>query len=249
MSFSRWLEGLRRGRQTEQKIQAQETQKQEARAQDALERAREAAGREAARYLELFGTDITYTPENEAERLFWKQCATLPEQVRACLVYDLARKNPPMGHGAPYGFRLMGTLGPFWSHGWAQTEPVPGVAFGIGRACFAGRDPLLFYAYDMRVPAGLPLEEAETDGPAWMARLYETIEGYSSGIRLEGLRGRVIRFRLEEKNVRKLEILISSQEQPDYVFTWPGAGEFSCTLGEIVDGKMIPLYLDDFIMK
>ena len=50
----------------------------------------------------------------------------------------------------------------------------------------------------------------------------------------------------------KLDILydgVAKKAQPDYVFTWPGAGEFWCTLGEVVDGRLVPMHRDDFCMK
>ena len=59
-------------------------------------------------------------------------------------------------------------------------------------------------------------------------------------------------FRLDETRVKRLDILHGlphGKTQPDYVFTWPGAGEFDCALGEVVDGKLVTLYTDDFVMK
>lgn len=190
--------------------------------------------------------------EDEAEAAFWEHCGTLPEQVRDYFAYELARQDPPQGHGDFHGFMRMGTKGAFWWHSWARTETGVGPAFGICPGCFAGRDPLLFYALG-EVPAGMPLEErGEEAPPDRLTQLYQITQDCSSGIRLEGLRGRVFLFRLDKKNIRKLDIFYGrsgAEEHPDYVFTWPGAGEFQCTLGEVADGKLIPLYRDDFCMK
>lgn len=190
--------------------------------------------------------------EDEAEAAFWKHCGTLPEQVRDYLVYELARQDPPHGHGVFHGFIKMGSKGVFWYNSWARTKNGVGPAFGICPGCFAGRDPLLFYALG-EVPAGLPLKElGEKEPPDWFTQAYQIIQDCSSGIRMEGLRGGVFLFRLDKGNIRRMDIFYGlrfGEEHPDYVFTWPGAGEFWCTLGEVVDGKLVPLYLDDFCMK
>lgn len=190
--------------------------------------------------------------EEEAENAFWERCGTLPEQVRDYLAYEFARQGPPWGHGVFHGFMRMGTKGVFWWHSWARTETGAGPAFGICPRCFAGRDPLLFFALG-EVPAGLPLEGLrEEEPPDWSTEACQIIQDCSSGIRLEGLRGRVFLFRLDKGGIRRMDIFYGgpgAEEQPDYVFTWPGGGEFQCTLGEVVDGKLVPLYRDDFCMK
>lgn len=160
-------------------------------------------------------------------------------------------ERPPEETGRS-GFHMAGGGGVFWPCGWVHTEPVGGVAFAVRRECFAGRDPLLFFAYDHEVGDGDALEGAGAWDPGWLGEVWQSIEGYSSGIQVERPRGPVLPFRLDGKKVRKLDILyggLGSREQPDYVFTWPGAGEFDCALGEVIDGKLVCLYRDSFCMK
>lgn len=211
---------------------------------DALAHALAEAERELALYDSLCGGG-----RPQAEDTYWDHFRTLPEQVQAFMVYELAKRVPPQGQS---GFHTMDGGGVFWPCGWAKTKPVGGVAFAIRRECFAGREPLLFYAYEHEVVSGDALDKADAWDSGWLGEVWQSIEGYSSGIRVEDLRGSVLLFRLDGEKVRKLEILYGgsgSLEQPDYVFTWPGAGEFSCTLGEVVDGKLICLYRDSFCMK
>lgn len=199
---------------------------------DALAQARAEAERELAYYDNLHGSD-----RSQAEDTYWDHFRTLPEQVRAFMVYELAKRVPPQGQS---GLHMTG--GVFWPCGWADTKPVGGVAFAIRRECFAGRDPLLFYAYEREVASGDALDGTDTCDSGWLGKVWQSIEDYSSGIRVEKLRRPVLLFRLDGKKVRKLDILYGgpgSREQPDYVFTWPGAGEFSCTFGEVVDGRLI----------
>ncbi len=180
---------------------------------------------------------------------------TLTEEQIPIANYAMARQEPP-GSTSGFHFRPASPfVWPFGFYSWAATKPVPGAAFSIGRACFAGRDPLLFYFLNnyQKIPRGTPLEKAGSQtGDSWLPKVYLSIEGYSSGIRTEGFWGGIILFRLDEKKIRKLDIFYSrpkEEKQEDYIFTWPGAGEFSCMLGEVVDGRLIPLYLDDFVMK
>lgn len=224
------------------------------REQITLAEAREKAARELARYDAIARSGQPSPPEQE----FLKYMRAQPEQVRALVAYELARRGPSQGWS---GFHMAGAGGVFWPCGWAHTRPVEGVAFGIWHACFAGRDPLLFYLYDRQLRSGsVPMEEvpegSEPPGMGnasyWIREVYPTIEGYSSGIRLVEHRGSIILFRLDASRVKKLDILYGGPgavEQPDYVFTWPGAGEFQCTLGEVIDGQLVPLHLDDFCMK
>ena len=184
-----------------------------------------------------------------------KHFESLTAAQRPFALYACARQFPPQGHSGFHFLSAPATAWPFAYYAWARTEPVNGVAFCINRACFAQRDPLLFFAYDYYpdIPRGLPLEKAgAAPGSPWLTKVWSTIEGCSSGIRVEGLWGRVVLFRPDEKNIRKLDIFYGYPNMgpsPDYVFTWPGAGEFACTLGEVVDGKMVPLLRDDFVMK
>lgn len=212
--------------------------------EDALAQARAEAEKELARYDSLRGSG-----RSQEKDAFWNHYRALPEQVRAFMIYELARRAPPQGHS---GFHMAGGSGVFWPCGWAKTKPVDGVAFAIRQECFAGRDPLLFYAYEHEVASGGALDEASAWEPGWLGEVWQSIEDYSSGIRVEELRGAVLLFRLDGKKVKKLDILYGgpgNQEQPDYVFTWPGAGEFDCTLGEVVDGRLVCLYRDSFSMK
>ena len=184
-----------------------------------------------------------------------KHFESLTAAQRPLALYAGARQYPPQGHSGFHFLSAPAAAWPFACYAWARTEPVNGVAFCINRACFAGRDPLLFFAYDYDpdIPRGLPLAEAgAAPGNHWLTKVWSTIEGCSSGIQVEGVWGRVVLFRLDEKNIRKLDIFYGYPDMgdpPDYVFTWPGAGEFACALGEVVDGKLVPLLRDDFVMK
>ncbi len=183
----------------------------------------------------------------EAEK-YRERFQHLRPQVRAYVTYELARQETPQGTS---GFHMMASGGVFWSCSWARTKPVGGVSFAIDRACFAGREPLLFYV-ESRIEGGETLAEADTWPAGWAGEVWKTIDGYSSGIRVEGLRGRVILFRLDAAKIKKLDILYGGsgeKDQPDYVFTWPGAGEFWCTLGEVLEDRLVPLHRDDFCMK
>lgn len=61
------------------------------------------------------------------------------------------------------------------------------------------------------------------------------------------------RFHLDSKNIHESVICndaqISFSEFGGYFFVLPRAGEFICELGEIIDGKRIPLLFDEFCMK
>lgn len=179
----------------------------------------------------------------------------LPETQRPAALYAFARQFPAQTYSRLHSLCTLSFRMPFERYDYAQTRPVPGVAFSINPDCFAGRAPLLFYCLNNYedIPRGMPLEKAGSLPPdPWMTEVYSTIEGYSSGIRLEGLRGRLFLFRLEKNNIRKPDIFPNHpdpENQPDYIFTWPGAGEFSCVLGEVVDGKLYSLHRDDFVMK
>ena len=64
---------------------------------------------------------------------------------------------------------------------------------------------------------------------------------------------RNFRFHLDPKRIRETVLLSGKAVETDrlggYVFVLPRAGEFFCELGEIVDGKRVPLHIDDFCMK
>ena len=134
----------------------------------------------------------------------------------------------------------------------AWIEYVGGVSFAIYPDRFDDQDPLLFFV-ESDIAGGESLSEADTWPAGAAGQLWQTIEGYSSGVRVEGLRGRVILFRLDETKVKKLGIFPPSldgvpdtDKQPDYMFTWPGSEEFQCTLGEVRENKLVPLYRNRF---
>ena len=134
-----------------------------------------------------------------------------------------------------------------------RTKPVPGVSFAIYPDRLAEQDSLLFFV-ESDVAGGESLSEADAWPAGWAGQLWQTIEGYSSGVRVEGLRGRVILFRLDETKIKNLGIFPDCMtggdpdKQPDYVFTWPGSGEFQCTLGEVREDKLVPLYRNRFFL-
>lgn len=188
-----------------------------------------------------------------------------PEEIaRAKLSYEHARKKASMPRmGLPHC--RVARNAPFQHYAWARTEyqslPLDGVAFSVWSACFAGRDPLLFFVEsDVREPC--PLEEVKTWEPGWAGEVWRNIEGYSSGIRVEGLCGRAVLFRLDPSRIRSQDIFYGGTlvledssfhrdmlGPEDFIFTWPGAGEFDCTLGEVIDGMLVPLMRDDYCMK
>lgn len=177
---------------------------------------------------------------------------SLPTQQKYAAGYEIARSGFSQGRSGFHGLASSG-YSPFCACGWADYHDPSwgdsqGVAFRIETKCFAGRDVLLYYSDD----DGFPQSEASLD----------IIRECSSGIadvRVEPAErgrycgGRRIVFRLDESAIRET-VRLSGEDVPTgslggYVFMLPRAGEFYCELGEIIDGAVVPLHIDDFCMK
>lgn len=180
---------------------------------------------------------------------------TLPADALPLVGYEMARTGLSRGHSGFHGLGADPML-PFGACGWADYEApdwpdAQGVAFRINRRCFGGRDVQLYYFDDDHFPK-VEVEE----------RILATIRQCSSGIACvrvdsvvdeKGFAHRAILFRLDAAAIRDTVRLsgqdVDTKELGGYVFVLPRAGEFFCELGELSDGRMIPLHKDDFCMK
>lgn len=180
---------------------------------------------------------------------------TLPADVLPLVGYEMARAGLSRGHSGFHGLGADPML-PFGACGWADYEAphwpdAQGVAFRINRRCFGGQDVQLYYFDDDHFP---------TDGDAeW---ILATIRQCSSGIACvrvdsvvdeKGFAHRAILFRLDAAAIRDSVRLsgrdVDTKELGGYVFVLPRAGEFFCELGQVSEGRTIPLHKDDFCMK
>ena len=186
---------------------------------------------------------------------YQKHLDHLTTEQQALTGYEIGRLGLSRGHSG-FHFADPDSSLPFSVCGWADYHHPrwgreQGVAFRINRPCFSGRDALLYYLDD----DGFPFREEE-DTPL------RIIRECSSGISCvrtdtvtdeEGAARRAVLFRLDEGNIRQTVRLSGRDVDPGelggYVFVLPRAGEFYCQLGEVADGKVIPLHLDDFCMK
>lgn len=219
-------------------------------AEDTMRMMQETLQEELERIAEIAALD-----QKDAFHKAWdayiKHYKTLPSALRAEVGYEMAKGGSSRGQSGFHGMGMPDFDMPFQMYAWAQTKPVPGVAFAINRACFTGRDPLLFYI-EKEINDNVTLSEVKSWEPGWAGEIWDTIEGYSSGIKDVTLRGRCILFRLDKKRIKKLGHLsggLGKEQQEDYIFVWLGAGEFQCTLGEVIDSRLVPLHKDDFCMK
>lgn len=189
-----------------------------------------------------------------------------PESSEAVKLYKECRKNPSSGMSGFHGFGSSGEL-PFSTCGWATFDGEwGGVAFRINRDCFDGRDAVLYYMDDDFF-GDLPDYLME-----WLKKVCNRIEKYSSGLTdvqiceqteqndfmfrghlQHPTRVTTIRFRLDSSKIKETveisEKPVPTSELGEYIFVLPRAGEFYIELGEIVDGKRVPLHYDDFCMK
>ena len=201
------------------------------------------------------------------EAWFWKKKGTdSPENVpvpKALDQYEKCKKNPSIGRS---GFHDFGeeALNPFVFCGYADTHsPWFGVAFRINRDCFDGRNAELYYMDDDYF--GIQ--------PHYLQQLRDRMETYSSGLTdieivtqyentdftFQGKHKHpqnvtTIRFRLDAAKIKESVSVdggktIPSTESGGYVLVIPKVGEFDIELGEIIDGKRIPLHYDGFFMK
>lgn len=194
---------------------------------------------------------------------FWKKKgADSPRDLRvsnALEQYEKCKKDPNIGARVWVGRDEENALKPFVFCGYADTHsPWFGVAFRINRDCFNGRDAVLYYMMNDR-------KDDEQ-------RFRDEVKAYSSGLTdIEivtqyeqndlKFQGRynpkdvtMIRFRLDTAKIKESVSvdggrLIPSAESGGYVLAVPQIGEFDIELGEIIDGKRIPLAYDGFCMK
>lgn len=188
------------------------------------------------------------------------------EQSEAVEMYEECRKNPSSGMSGFHGFGSPGEL-PFSTCGWATFDGEwGGVAFRINRDCFDGRDAVLYYMDDDFF-GDLPDYQME-----WLQQFCNRIEKYSSGLTdvqiceqteqndfmfrghlQHPTRVTTIRFRLDSSKIKETveisEKPVPTSELGEYIFVLPRAGEFYIELGEIVEGKRVPLHYDDLCMK
>ena len=212
--------------------------------------------------------------EREAEwEKYREHFGELPESVRPLVSYEICRRIQSWGTSGFHGF-AGSEYDPISFCGWADYGDGrfdQGVGFRINSACFGGRDAELYYTDDDM------LERADSDGiDEWREKrlqtMLERIKASSSGIddvrihretehndfRFRGrwqqaCRVTSFRFRLNPSMIRET-ISLSRKQVPSSqlggtVFVLPRAGEFFCELGEIVDGRRVPLHIDDFCMK
>lgn len=180
---------------------------------------------------------------------------TLPADDLPLVGYEVGKAGLSQGHSGFHGFGV-NPMVPFQACGWADYddpnwEGAQGVGFRINRQCFGGRDALLYYFDDDRFPA-----EDQTE---WILSVIRQCSSGIACVRVDsvvdgkGFAHRAILFRLDAGAIRKT-VSLSGQEVATevlggYVFVLPRAGEFYCQLGEIVDGRAVPLHIDDFCMK
>ncbi len=220
--------------------------------------------------------EISALPEwreqEQAWAEYWDHLQELPEDVRPLAGYECCRRAQTVGTSGFHGFGRSEDV-PFSFCGWADYEYRPGrstqgVGFRVNRACFGSRDAELYYMDDDIFDK----PDSSEGVPGWIMTMEEQIRACSSGladVRLAEereekdfhFRGRwhspalvrSFRFRLDPKQIRETVLLGGKAVETDrlggYVFVLPRAGEFFCELGEIVDGRRVPLHIDDFCMK
>ncbi|MBE5794894.1 MAG: hypothetical protein E7323_09485 [Clostridiales bacterium] len=180
---------------------------------------------------------------------------TLPAHALPLVGYEIGRAGLSQGHSGFHGWGI-NPMVPFQACGWADYdapswEGAQGVAFRINRQCFGGRDALLYYFDDDRFPREERVE--------WILPIIRQCSSGISCVRVEsvvdgkGFAHRAILFRLDEGAIRETVSLsgqeVATEALGGYVFVLPRCGEFYCQLGEIVDGRAVPLHIDDFCMK
>ncbi len=197
---------------------------------------------------------------------FTLQCSP---KTQAVIRYEDCRRLPTEGRS---GFHRGSFYPiPFSFCGFSKYQALRGYtdygpAFRVNRDCFNGRDVILYYM-DSDFFGNLSANRME-----WLQEIRDGIELYSSGLtdvkicEIEetepfGFRGRMvsptrvtlIQFRLDSSKIKDnfgpRNNRIPSSERGDYVFILPRSGEFYVELGEMLDGKRIPLHYDDFCMK
>ena len=183
---------------------------------------------------------------------------------KARLIYEECKNEPTSGRS---GFHAWGgDCGVFSFCGWFYSDDEYGVAFRINKDCFGERDPLLYYMDDDY------FGELNEWGKNRIKKMREIIESHSSGLadiriveyeekeefrfrgrRYEPEKVTMFQFRLDSSKIRETVDIggnpVSTYDVGEYIFILPRAGEFFIELGEIENGKRIPLHYDDFCMK
>ena len=171
---------------------------------------------------------------------------------------------------------LISRYEPFQNGGWLYDEDGgPGMGYFINHHCFKSDSEIYYcnnemffeldYDYSNNISAKLAYEN--------MLSMLRIIETYSSGIgsiyihgederegfmfhdeEFEQLHIKSFRFRLDASKIKKSisieggkEILTS--QFGGYFLPIPKVGEFCCELGEIIDGKRVPMLFDDYDIK
>lgn len=181
---------------------------------------------------------------------------------------DSLLKNDPVPTQGMSGFNFPNhskpSALPFSFCGYADTHsPWFGVAFRINKDCFDGRDPLLYYADDDLIG----------NKPENLQKFIDNIALYSSGLKEVKVVTKVvygkdlpssclhkftfiptIRFRLDPAKIKKtISVdggkIIHTADLGGYFLVIPKVGEFDIELGEIINGKRVPLHRNGFCMK
>jgi len=177
-----------------------------------------------------------------------------PIAKKAC--HELARRGftvPRHGVQGPYSpIKMIGWADYRHNDSWMDQ----GVAFQIDPDCFESDEPVIYYQDDDSWPGSGDICEKKL----------ELVRLYSSGIGNVRAEDRIVKdwygqtaqrrtlvFELAPAKVKTSISLsgkdVSTAETGPYVFVLPRAGEFYCTIGEIVGENAYTLHRDDFCMK
>lgn len=168
---------------------------------------------------------------------FWAQYGSPDLKYQAA--YELARRRQADSL-LPAPFRLLGFMGPDWDQG--------GMVFAIDRNCFADPDPLLCYWEDEMPEIDWTQAQEEPYAPAedeYKREIYGRFRSLSSGIVPLRIQGRFF-FRLDVRAVKASfphfgEDLPTAELSP-YLFARCGSRDFLAHFGQVVDGRIVPLY-------
>lgn len=219
-------------------------------------------------------SELPEDEQNKQRNIFHRHFDELPTPVKTIIYCEYCKTFPDY---ATSGFHelLDSQYAPISFLGWADYEYMPskdhcfvhqGVAFRINRDSFIGREIELYYTDDDM------LGEISDYRFERLKEMLEKIKSCSSGLRDIRIHrekeerdfmfhGRMheacmltsFRFFLDSSKIKDSVSIngaeIPSSELGGYVFVLPKAGEFFCELGEIVNGRRIPLLVDDYCIK
>jgi len=158
---------------------------------------------------------------------------------------------------------------PMEFYGWAGQHSEIGSAIRINRDCFpAGQEVRIFYA-DSDYRGRVWEDEGEkelflNEDSMWeLESLTKSIQNMSSGLtdgKVEVLKPEdetdpfyAATFRLDEKAVKDIMVVegktCTPKDTGGYLVVFQRYGEFTATLGVLVDGKPVVLYQDSYSMK